>query len=93
VFAVMRSWLGTSRPELRMVMIRERGRPKLLPDDGRVRVELPFGWVVDVWAQGLATVWGRFCLSAITDDARSWTLTTVGPGFGPPSVVTLTLGV
>jgi hypothetical protein len=91
VFAVMRSWLGASRAESRLVMIGEKGKPRLIPEDGSVRVELPFGWLVDVWAQGLATIWGRFCLSASTDDGRSWKLTTVGPDFGPPSVVTLQL--
>ena len=62
-------------------------------EDRYVRVELPFGWLVDVWAQGLAIIWGRFCLAArSTGDDRTWRLTTVGPDLARPSVVTLQLG-
>jgi hypothetical protein len=92
VYAVMRSWLGATGPECRLVMIGEKGEPKLMAEDGGVRVELPFGWLVDVWAQGLATIWGRFCLAVGTDDGRTWRLTTVGPDLGPPTVVTVELG-
>ncbi len=92
VFAVMRSWLGAAGPESRLVMIGEKGKPKLIAEQDSIRVELPFGWLVNVWAQGLALVWGRFCLSASTDDGRTWRLATVGPDFGPPSVVTVALG-
>ena len=73
VLSVMRSWLGASGPEPRLRMIREKGGPKLFGEDGYVSVELPFGWLVDVWAQGLAIVWGRLCLAARSaDDERTW---------------------
>jgi len=92
VLSVMRSWLGASGSEFRLRMIGERGKPKLTSDDNYIRAELPFGWLVDVWAQGLTTIWGRFCLSASTDDGRTWKLTTVGPDLGRPAIVTLQLG-
>jgi hypothetical protein len=93
VFAVMRSWLGASGPESQLKMIGEKGKRRLISENGYVRAELPFGWVVDVWAPGLATIWGRFCLSANTDDGCTWRLITVGPDLGSPSVVTLQLGI
>ena len=74
----MRSWLGASGPESQLKMIGEKGKRRLISEHGYVRAELPFGWVVDVWAPGLATIWGRFCLSAIP--------TTVGRGASQPSV-------
>ncbi|WP_028065344.1 hypothetical protein [Solirubrobacter soli] len=40
------------------------------------RVALPFSWVAEVWARGLATVLGRFVLAAETTDGRSWRLAT-----------------
>lgn len=93
VFAVMRGWLGPSGPESQLKMISKKGKPALISENGYVRAELPFGWIVDVWAPGLATIWGRFCLSANTQDGCIWRLTTVGPDLGPPSVVTLQLGI
>jgi hypothetical protein len=87
----MRPWLGGSGLESRLTMIGEGGSPKLTREDGAVRAELPFGWLVDVWAKGLATIWGRFCLAAVSDDGLTWRLTTVGPDLGPPSLVTLQL--
>jgi hypothetical protein len=93
VLSVMRSWLGASGPEPRLRMIREKGGPKLVGEDGHVSVELPFGWLVDVWAQGLAIIWGRFCLAARSADGeRTWRLTTIGPDLARPSVVKLQLG-
>jgi hypothetical protein len=92
VLAVTRAWLGASGSRISLTMIGENARPRLVGDDDRVRVELPFGWLVDVWAQGLATIWGRFCLAAGTDDGRTWTLTTIGPDLAGPSQVTLQLG-
>lgn len=91
VFAAMRSWLGASGPESQLRMIGENGKPKLIPEDAYIRAELPFGWLSDVWAPGLATIWGRFCLAAATDDGHSWRLTTVGPDLGSPSIMTLQL--
>jgi hypothetical protein len=68
------------------------GPPSLTRDDGgRIHAALPFAWVSTVWARGLATILGRFCLSAKTADGRDWTLLTVGPDFGPPEAVRLTL--
>jgi hypothetical protein len=52
------------------------------PSLSRERVEVPVSWLTDVWARGLTTVLGRFCLAAETDDGRVFTLTTVGPDLG-----------
>jgi hypothetical protein len=91
VFAAMRTWLGGSGLESELKMIRENEEPRLISDGGVVRAELPFGWLVDVWAKDLATIWGRFCLSATTDDGCSWSLVTVAPDLGSPAVVELLL--
>jgi hypothetical protein len=92
VVASIRGWLGASAPKSEVVMVSEQREPKLIAKDDCVRVELPFSWLVDVWAQGLATIWDRFCLAARTDDGCTWRLTTVGTDLGSPSVLTLQLG-
>jgi hypothetical protein len=64
--------------------------PGATPSLTRDRAALPFAWVSTVWARGLTTILGRFCLSAETTDGREWTLLTVGPDFGPPETLRLT---
>jgi hypothetical protein len=86
--ATLRPWLGD--PNLDVTL--ELGeKPSLVRDGSRVRAELPFTWLTDVWARGLAVTWGRFCLVAGSEDGRSWTLTTVGPDLGAPEQVGLEL--
>lgn len=91
LLAALDAWLGASGQGLRLRMIGERGRPRLEAGDSAVIAELPFGWLPEVWCRGLATIGGRFCLSADTDDSRTWRLLTVGPDLGTPAVVTLQL--
>jgi hypothetical protein len=91
VFAALGDWLGTSGLESELRMIGDRDEPKLISGYGVVRAELPFGWLVEVWARDLGTIWGRFCLAATTTDGLSWRLTTVGPDLGPPAVITVQL--
>jgi hypothetical protein len=91
VFATIQSWLGGSSRETVFKMIAEKGRPKLTAEDGVVRAELPFGWLADVWAKGIATIWGRFCLATATSDGQTWRLVTVGPDLGPPVPIALQL--
>jgi hypothetical protein len=79
--------------ELNLDLIGPGATPSLTRDDsGRIHAALPFAWVASVWARGLTTVLGRFCLSAETADGREWRLLVVGPDFGPPTTVRLALG-
>lgn len=39
------------------------------------RVTVPYTWVTEVWARGLAEVMGRFIVAAHTEDGRAFTLT------------------
>lgn len=87
----IRGWLGATAGESRTSMIGEGGEPKLIREDDVIRAELPFGWLVDVWAKGLATIWGRFCLASSTSDGRAWSLTTVGPDLESLALITVTL--
>jgi hypothetical protein len=93
VLGALQQWLGADL-DLELELIREDAEPSMVSETeagGRIQAGLPFGWIVDVWARGLAVVWGRFCLAAGSADGLRWELTTVGPDLGRPAVVTLQL--
>ncbi len=84
VMATLRAWTG--QPDLRvtLTMIPESAPPALARDGDGVAVELPFGWISDVWARGLGTCWDRFCLAA-GPAGDGWELSAVDPGLRAPS--------
>ena len=88
--AALRAWTG--QPDLRvaLTMIPEAARPALARDGVGVAAQLPFGWISDVWARGLATVWDHFCLAA-APAGEGWALPAVGPDLGPPVPVTISV--
>ena len=51
-------------------------------------MELPFGWISDVWARGLGTCWDRFVLAA-APAGDGWALSAVPPDLGPPTQITI----
>jgi hypothetical protein len=82
VCAALRRWLGDPQlsPELEMTAP-EHAR-SLSREEGVVHAQLPFAWLVDVWARDLTTVQGRFCLDAkpgSTAYGERWELATVAP--------------
>jgi len=84
--AALRRW--TRQPDLavEVTMIGEDEPPALTRGPDGLAAELPFGWLVDVWARGLITIWGRFCVGAAPAPG-GWTLSTVGPDLGPAAPV------
>lgn len=91
VAAAVRTWLGQSDAEVEVRMLGESEAPSLTEAGGAVHAAVPFGWLVGVWAKGLANVGGRFCLAATSPDGRHWKLSTVAPDLGPPLPVKLEL--
>jgi hypothetical protein len=89
--AAIRNWLGEATPRLELEMIPPRYRPSIVEDKGVLRVRLPFRWILDVAARELSTVFGRFCLSAATDNGVDWKLVTIGPDLAAPQIVTIEL--
>ena len=88
----VRAWLG--RPELAVEV--HMADPDAAPvltriDADTVRAELRFSWLSTVWARGLTTLMGRFCLDATTRDGRAWTLVAVDPGLCSPSRICVQL--
>ena len=67
VAASLAVWLG--RPDLELSL--EVGERPSLTRDGGLHAVLPFAWLTDVWARGLAIVADRFCLAADDQDGRA----------------------
>jgi hypothetical protein len=80
VLPELRRWLGEPRLAIDLEMNdRDGDRSIRRLDDGRLRVELPFAWLAEVWCRGVASVSGRLCLRATVDDrGERWTLETLG---------------
>jgi hypothetical protein len=89
--AVLRAWLGRADLEVELELIDAGHVATLSERGGTIAAELPFAWLAEVWSRGLATIMGRFCLAAETEDGRTWRLTTLGPDLGSPSVVRVEL--
>jgi hypothetical protein len=66
--------LGVQSLELDVVMIEAQARRSVSTQDGRIRCELPFNWLGDVWVRGLATALGHLCLNVETAQSDSWQL-------------------
>jgi hypothetical protein len=88
VLATLRAWTGRPDLQVALTMIGESARPALARDGDGIAVELPFGWISDVWARGLGTCWDRFGLAA-APAGEGWALSTVGPDLGPPAPITI----
>ena len=79
LLATLRGWLGEPRLSLTLELVGEDDPRSLSRAGGRIRAELPFAWLAEVWARRLPIVDGRFCLAAETGDGDIWELTTVAP--------------
>ncbi len=88
VTVALRSWTGQRDLPVALTMIPEDQPPRLVREGDGIAAQLPFGWLSDVWARGLTTCWGRFCLAA-EPAGEGWVLSTVGLDLGPPRRVTL----
>jgi hypothetical protein len=91
VRAVLVGWLGEPGIQVELELLRNGGRASVTDEEGTLHVALPFTWLVDVWAKGLAISWGRFCLSAETGDGQHWELGTIGPDLGPEQTIMVEL--
>jgi hypothetical protein len=89
LLAALRAWTGQPDLLLDLTMIGEGQPPALTGGAGPVRAEFAFGWIIEVWAKGLATVLGRFCLAAVPVADHRWELSVVGPDLGEPELIRL----
>lgn len=90
-FASLRTWLGEPGLAAELTMIGATQPRTLTRVEDRIRAELPFNWLAEVWARNLDTIYGRFCLAAETTDGRTWRLTAIAPNLGDTEIITVKL--
>jgi len=83
---------GVPRLTVRVDMLSGEGNPSATRDDVGIYVCLPFSWIAEVWARGLAVMLGRFVLAVEEVAEDHMTLLAVSPDFGEPAPVTITVG-
>jgi hypothetical protein len=88
----LRYWTGRRDLPVTLTMVPEDQPARLARDGDGIAAELPFGWLADVWARGLTTCWGRFCLAAAPQPSGDgWVLSTVALDLGPPHPIILSV--
>jgi len=87
----LRAWLGEPNLNVEVNMV-DPGRARIRRHGDTLHAELPFGWVADVWAKGLAVTLGRLCLETIDATDNRIVLSSIDPDLTDPRPLTLTLG-
>lgn len=90
VVAALRLWLGEPSLDVELQLAEDDAQRTVARlDDGRIRAELPFSWLSEVWCRGVASIGGHLCLGAAIDNAGSWTLETLAPDLRTPQQLCL----
>lgn len=92
VLTTIRSMTSQPNP-LDLVMVRADAPRSIILEDGRIRCALPFSWLSDVWAKGLATAVGHLCLQVEAADDDAWHLLVVDPDLRHTRAMTIELGL
>lgn len=86
-----RNWVADPALGVDVRMAATAERPDVQHEDGHLVFSLPFTWVAQVWARGLAVVLGRFVLAAEDEDGGGLLLDTVDVGLGERAPLVLRL--
>jgi hypothetical protein len=84
LLTTLRGWLGEPGLSLTLDLVDEQAPRSLSRAGGRVRAQLPFAWLSEIWARDLELVGDRFCLAADADDGGGWELLSVTRELGAP---------
>lgn len=85
----LRTWLGDPRLEIELTMIDPTQKPSVVRTPEGIDVHLPFSWLSEVWARGLAITGDRLCLAADTSNGPGWTLATLDRDLSQPIQLTI----
>jgi hypothetical protein len=85
----LRGWLGGSRLQIELTMIEPAQTRSIVRTPQGVDIHLPFSWLSEVWARGLAITGDRLCLAADTKNGADWTLTTLDRDLSEPTQLTI----
>ena len=88
----LRSWLNEPDLAITLDMIDSRGSPELIRGPEGIHAELPFSWLLDVWARGVSVVLGRFATKLLDSTDERQRVLTVSPDLGDVRPVTISIG-
>jgi hypothetical protein len=84
LLTTLRAWLGEPALTLTLELVGEDQPRSLSGVAGRVRAQLPFAWLSEIWVRDLALVDDRFCLAADAVDGGGWELLSIARDLGAP---------
>jgi hypothetical protein len=87
----VRTWLGEPKLTIDLTMTETTGEHPFVRTPDGIAITLPFSWLSDVWARGLAVTFGRLCVATETADGAQWTLHTIGPDLGASAQITVAI--
>jgi hypothetical protein len=76
--AAVRTWLGDSELRVELSLVPPGAASVVERVGDRVRAELPFNWLTEVWLPGFAVVADRLCISVRQPGPQHFELTTLG---------------
>lgn len=89
--AAVRSWLGDPGVGVQVDMLDAGGEPSLSRDGAKIRLQLPFSWLRDIWVADLAVVLGRFSLALVEAEYGRQRALTVSTSFDDLKTVTVSI--
>jgi hypothetical protein len=90
--SAIRHWHNDPSLVVSLEMISAEQPALLLRQPEGIRAQLPFRWLIDIWAMGLAVVLGRFTLATIDSINDSQQVLTVDKDLGDVRPLTISLG-
>lgn len=84
-----REWLSDPEVSVALTMIGPDEPRRVERAGTELIVDLPFAWLAEVSARGLATLAGRFCLAAARSSPTEWSLSVVDAVTAAPAALTL----
>jgi hypothetical protein len=91
LLTTLRAWLGEPALSLTLELVDEDQPRSLSRVASRVRAQLPFAWLSEIWVRDLGLVADRFSLAANAVAGDGWELLSVARAFGGPERITYVL--
>ena len=92
VTAALRSWLNEPDLAITLEMIDPTDPPEVMRVPEGIHVQLPFRWLIDVWARGVSVVLGRFAMKLLDSEDDRQRVLTVSPDLRDVRPVTISIG-
>lgn len=92
VATALRGWLNEPDLPITLDMIDPKDSPELVRESEGIHARLPFRWLIDVWARGVAIILGRFATKLLDAEDERQRVLTVSPDLSDVRPVTISIG-